>query len=114
MIDRVIIYFLLLASTIILASCNYCKVAEKRENEEVIGIVNSKMKLEWSRGEQTIVYQNQYDQIKHFEIMGDNSGFYDFVDKGDSLHKPLNVKKIEVYRKGILERDFLLNISCNN
>lgn len=89
-------------------------MAEKRINEEVIGIVYSKYKLEWSRGEQTIKYRNLNDQIRYYEILGDNSGLWDFVQKGDSLYKPLNIKKMEVYRGGELVGEFFIDIGCSN
>ena len=103
---------LVVLSAFILTSCNYCSVAEKIANEEVIGIVDSKKKLEWNRGEQTIVYKDSSNQIKYYEMLRDNSGLYNFVEKGDSLHKPLNVKNMKVYRSGELAGEFLMDIGC--
>jgi len=42
----------------------------------------------------------------------DESGLWDFVEKGDSLYKPLNNKKMKVYRNGELAGEFLMDIGC--
>jgi glutaredoxin len=97
---------------ILIPSCDYCKTAEKIAKSEVIGIVDSKKKLDWNRGEQTIMYKNAENQIKYYEILMDESGLWDFVEKGDSLYKPLNNKTMKVYRNGELAGNFLLDIGC--
>jgi hypothetical protein len=96
-----------------LYSCNYCKTAEKIALMEIIGIVESKSKLEWNRDEQIIVYKDVYGMTKEYEILMDNSGFWDFVEQGDSLYKPNNIKTMRVYRNGKLAGEFLLDIGCS-
>ena len=103
---------LLVYITIQLSGCNYCKVAEDIANQEVKGIVDSKKKLEWNRDEQTIIYLDSINKLQKYEILRDNSGLWDFVQKGDSLYKPLNIKKMKVYRKGVLAGEFLMDIGC--
>ncbi|WP_194974497.1 hypothetical protein [Aquiflexum lacus] len=97
---------------ILLESCDYCKTAEKIAMREVIGIVDSKKKLEWNRGEQTIIYKSGANQMEAYEILRDESGLWDFVEKGDSLFKPLNDKRMKVYRNGDLAGEFLMDIGC--
>lgn len=96
----------------LIQSCDYCKTAEKIAKREVIGIVESKKKLDWNRGEQTIIYKNVENQTKSYEILMDESGLWDFVEKGDSLYKPLNNKRMKVYRNDKLAREFLMDIGC--
>lgn len=103
---------LLILLILFIQGCNYCKTAEKVAKQKVIGIVDSKSKLEWNRGEQTIVYSNVDNQIKYYEILMDESGLWDFVEKGDSLYKPLNNKRMQVYREGVLAGEFLMDIGC--
>lgn len=95
-----------------LYGCDYCKIADKVAKTEVIGIVISKSKLKWNRGEQTIVYKNMDNHIISYKTRTDESGFWDFVEKGDSLYKPLNIKRMKVYRNGDLAKEFLLDIGC--
>ncbi|WP_373523870.1 hypothetical protein [Aquiflexum sp.] len=111
MLNRNIKYIWIFITAVILTSCNYCKIAEMIAKREVIGIVDSKKKLEWNRGEQTIMYKEE-NQIKSYEILRDESGLWDFVEKGDSLYKPLNDKRMKVYRNGDLAGEFLMDIGC--
>ncbi len=105
-----IIFFVFLI--VLLQSCDYCKTAEKIAKIEVIGIVDSKKKLDWNRGEQNIIYKDVENQIKSYEILRDGSGLWNFIEKGDSLYKPLNNKKMKVYRNGELAGEFLMDIGC--
>jgi hypothetical protein len=103
---------LLICLLLMFQSCNYCKTAEKIAKREVIGVVDSKNKLEWNRDEQTIFYKDLNNQIQRYGILMDESGLWDFVETGDSLYKPLNNKKMEVYRNGELVGEFLMDIGC--
>lgn len=111
MSNKLVIYSLLFTS-LVCSSCNYCKIAEEIAKEEVIGIVESKEKLTWNRDEQTIVYKDINNQDLKYYMLMDNSGLWDFVQKGDSLYKPLNMKSMKVYRNGELAGEFLLDIGC--
>jgi len=114
MLDSLIKYFVPLLTVALLSSCDYCKIAEEIANEEVIGVVESKKKLEWNRDEQTIIYKDLSNQIRNYGILMDNSGLWGFVEKGDSLYKPMNVKLMKVYRKGEFAGEFLMDIGCIN
>ena len=112
MLNRNIKYIWIFLTAIILTSCNYCKIAEMIANEEIVGIVDSKRKLKWGREEKIITFWNSLNQIQDYEILMDKSGLWEFVEKGDSLYKPLNVKNMKVYRNEVLAGEFLMDIGC--
>ena len=58
---------LLFYITIQFSGCNYCKVAEDIANQEVIGIMDYKKKLEKNRDEQITFYIDSLSNIHEYE-----------------------------------------------
>jgi len=76
------------------------------------GVVELKFNDEANHGARTLKI-SVYDNKQDFIFQGVNQGFYEFVEKGDSVFKEKEQKAIIVTRKGV-KTAFQIDLGCED
>lgn len=88
-----------------------CKVEERALNEKLIGVVSAKFRDSLNHDYETIEVDS-FDSTYLSNIMVlDNSGLFDYIQKGDSIKKELGELEFYVSRNGVTNL-FELNYDC--
>jgi len=76
----------------------YCGAKRMMKKMSIDGIIDKKYKIEWNRKEEMLAFSN-ISESQTITLNGDSSGFWEYVNVGDSLHKEVDSLMIFVYRK---------------
>lgn len=89
------------------------------KNLSIDAIINKKYRIEWNRKEEMLAFSN-ISESHTISLYGDTSGFWEYVNVGDSLHKEPDTLMIFVYRKDStdsatfkLTKAFKMDFGCN-
>lgn len=94
----------------LLISSSRCDYVKEIKGLPIEGIVLKKDRLEWNHNEPQLDFTN-YATNRFFlglRLQTEKSGFWDFVNVGDSISKKENSMKVNVYRSQVLIKSFQL------
>ncbi len=80
------------------ACTTYCGGNLILKEMPIDAIIDKKYRIEWNRKEEMLAFSN-ISEAHTISLDGDSSGFWEYVNVGDSLHKELDTLMIFVYRK---------------
>ncbi len=120
---RYILFLYLLFLSEIVTSCrSHCDVVEGVKEININGVVSKKYRLDWNHNSPEIDFTNSAnnDHVKYrvgenvhnIYLVFEKSGFWKYVQEGDSIVKKRDSFEIVVYRNEILARKFILDYGC--
>jgi hypothetical protein len=106
-----------------LSSCHsHCDVVNDLEKIEIKGKIKKKYRMEWNHDSPEIDFSNSAnnDHIKsifdenvyHLYLVRERSGFWKYVQVGDSIVKERDSFEVTVFRNDILSKRFNLDYGC--
>jgi hypothetical protein len=84
-----------------------CEMFDEFKNRTIHGFVNAKYLDENHHLNETIEVKGEKIMMTH-----DISGFYDFIQIGDSINKEMNKSDIRIIRNEVFVRSFEIDFGC--
>jgi hypothetical protein len=89
---------------------SYCGAVEDFKRQESCSIVLKKDSLKWNHNEPMLRVKDFCGD--GFKVNGDVSGFFEYVQVGDSLSKPKDSFKVAVFREGKKVAVYKMDFGC--
>jgi hypothetical protein len=96
-----------------LFSCqSHCDAVQDVKKIGIAGRILDKYRIKLNRNSKELDFTNSLSNRKHIYLFFERSGFWDFVQVGDSLYKSEDSFKIHVYRMNNDPKIFILEYGC--
>jgi hypothetical protein len=104
---RILTFTTLIA--LVFQSCNNrCDAVKSVREREIEGVIKKKYRLSWNHNSKELdIYKNSR-KILGIYFFSEESGLWDFVQIGDSLHKERESFDVRIYRAGMNPQTFTL------
>jgi hypothetical protein len=107
----------------LLTSCHsHCDVVNDIEKIEIKGKIKKKYRMEWNHDSPEIDFSNSAnndhiksifdDNVYHIYLVREKSGFWKYVQAGDSIVKERGSFAVTVFRTDTLAKKFNLDYGC--
>lgn len=97
----------------LLSSCHsHCDEVERIGKLGIEGKIKRKYRLEWNHNSPELDFSNRANNVNRIYLVDEKSGFWEYINVGDSIVKKPKSFNVTVFRNKVLVKKFNLDYGC--